>query len=344
MRKTYSLGKTDIEVTPIGLGCWQFSRSKGLAGRYWPSIPQETVRDIVKVTLDGGINWFDTAEVYGNGASEQSLAEALRSLGIEHDRYVLADKWFPAFRFADSIQNTFPKRLRALDGIAIDLHQIHQPFSFSSVEQQVARMGDLVRQGKIRAIGVSNFNTDRMRKAYARLTVEGLPLASNQMRYSLIDREIERDGLLDTARELGISIIAYSPLAQGLLTGKFHGPTSASEGQSETTPPAAAPARRPSAPRKWLKRFKPEGLAATEPLIRELRTVAERHSATPAQIALAWVTQYHGEVIVAIPGASSTTQAQSNAGALDITLAREELDLLAEAGLEAETRLKRKAD
>lgn len=345
MGKKYSLGKTDIKVTPIGLGCWQFSRSKGLAGRYWPSIPQETVRDIVKVTLDGGINWFDTAEVYGNGASEQSLAEALRSLGIEHDRYVLADKWFPAFRFADSIQRTFPQRLRALDGIAIDLHQIHQPFSFSSVEQQVARMGELVRQGKVRGVGVSNFNADRMRKAYARLTVEGLPLASNQMRFSLIDREIERNGVLDTARELGISIIAYSPLAQGLLTGKFHAGSIASggEGESEgdTAPSAAGTAVRPSAPRKWLKRFKPEGLAATEPLIRELRTVAERYTATPAQIALAWTTQYHGEMVVAIPGASSVTQAQSNAGALGVTLTRDELDLLAEAGLEAETRLKR---
>jgi aryl-alcohol dehydrogenase-like predicted oxidoreductase len=265
------------------------------------------VREIVRITLDGGINWFDTAEVYGNGASGQSLAEALRSLGIEHDRYVLADKWFPAFRFADSIQKTFPQRLRALDGIAIDLHQIHQPFSFSSVEQQIARMGELVRQGKIRGVGVSNFDTDRMRKAYARLTVEGLPLASNQMRFSLIDREIERDGVLDAA------------------------------------PSTADAALRPSAPRKWMKRFKPEGLAATEPLIRELRTVAERHTATPAQIALAWTTQYHGEMIVAIPGASSVTQAQSNAGAIEITLTRDELNLLAEAGLEAETRLKQKA-
>jgi aryl-alcohol dehydrogenase-like predicted oxidoreductase len=334
MAHTYALGKSGVSVTPIGLGCWQFSRSKGLAGRYWPSIPQETVREIVKVTLDGGINWFDTAEVYGNGASEQSLAEALRSLGVEHDRYVLADKWFPAFRFAGSIQKTFPDRLRALDGISIDLHQIHQPFSFSSVEQQVARMGELVRQGRIRAVGVSNFNVERMRKAYARLTVEGLPLASNQMRYSLIDREIERNGLLDTARELGISIIAYSPLAQGLLTGKFHAPPAGSE--------SGGTASTPSAPRKWMKRFKPEGLAASEPLIRELQKVAEAHAATPSQAALAWVIQRHGELVVAIPGASSVSQARSNADALKVSLTPEELDLLADAGLEAERRLKSK--
>ncbi len=342
MAKMYTLGRTDVKVTPIGLGCWQFSRSRGLAGRYWPSIDQETVRDIVKATLAGGINWFDTAEVYGNGASERSLAEALRALGVEHDRYVLADKWFPAFRFAGSIHRTFPDRQRSLDGISIDLYQIHQPFSFSSVEQQVARMGELVRQGRIRAVGVSNFNVERMRKAYARLTVEGLPLATNQMRYSLLDREIERDGVLQAARELGVSIIAYSPLAQGLLTGKFHGDV-AGQAASERSDGAgdsgeAAPAARPSAPRKWLKRFKRGGLEATAPLIAELRTVAERHGATPAQVALAWVIHRHGERIVAIPGASSVSQAVSNAAALKVTLTAEELDTLGDAGLEAEKR------
>lgn len=325
MSKTYSLGKSSIRVTPIGLGCWQFSRSRGLAGGYWSAIPQETVQEIVRVTLQHGINWFDTAEVYGNGASEESLAAAIRALGVEHDQYVLADKWFPAFRFAGSIHKTFPDRLRALDGISIDLHQIHQPFSFSRVEEQVARMGELIRQGRIRAVGVSNFNTDRMRRAHARLTLEGLPLASNQMRYSLIDREIERNGVMDAAKDLGISIIAYSPLAQGVLTGKFHGTEHISSRKG---------------PRKWLKRFKPEGLEATRPLIEELQRTAETHDATAAQIALAWVTQRHGEQVVAIPGASSVSQARSNAQALTIKLSPEELDRLGEAGLEAERRLK----
>ena len=146
------------------------------------------------------------------------------------------------------------------------------------------------------------------------------------MRYSLIDREIERNGVLDAARELGISIIAYSPLAQGLLTGKFHG----------------ADPIRPAAPRKWMKRFKPEGRSATEALVQELHTIAAAHDATPAQIALAWVTQRHGELIVAIPGASSVSQAHSNAAALEVTLTPEELDLLADAGTEAEQRLKSK--
>jgi aryl-alcohol dehydrogenase-like predicted oxidoreductase len=322
---TYTLGSTDIAVTPVGLGCWQFSRSRGLAGGYWDALPQETVRAIVEASLEGGINWFDTAEVYGNGASEESLAEALRALGVERERFVIADKWFPAFRFAPSIEKTFPAREKALGGISIDLHQIHQPFSFSSVEKQIAHMAALVGQGRIRAVGVSNFNADRMRRAHARLATDGLFLASNQMRYSLIDREIERDGVLEAADELGVSIIAYSPLAQGILTGKFHG---------------GDDIRARRGPRKWLKRFKPEGLEATRPLVEELEAVAAAHQATAAQVALAWATQRHGQRIVAIPGASSVSQARSNAQALSVTLSAEELDRLGDAGREAERKLK----
>jgi aryl-alcohol dehydrogenase-like predicted oxidoreductase len=326
MARTYTLGTSDLAVSPIGLGCWQFSQQKGLVGGYWGSVDQETVNEIVTASIDGGVNWFDTAEVYGNGASEESLAMALTSRSVPRERYLIADKWFPAFRFARSVTTTFPKRTRALGGLAIDLHQIHQPFSFSKIEVQIARMAELLQNGDIRAVGVSNFSAEQMRRAHARLTLEGLPLASNQMRYSLIDREIERDGVLDAAAELGISIIAYSPLAQGILTGKFHAEESIQSRRG---------------PRKWLKRFKREGLAATRPLVEELRAVAERHDATPAQVALAWATQYHGERIVAIPGASSPAQATANAGALAIELTREELDRLGDAGLQAEKRLKK---
>ncbi|TVR69285.1 MAG: aldo/keto reductase [Spirochaetaceae bacterium] len=332
MRKLYRLGSSDLEVTPVGLGCWQFSRATGLAGKYWPSVPQERVREIVRVTLEGGINWFDTAEVYGKGASEDSLAEALHFLGIPRGQYRIADKWFPAFRFAGSIRRTFPAREKAMRGISIDLHQIHQPFSFSGVEEQAREMGLLVKGGRIGAAGVSNFNEKRMRKAHRALAAEGVPLATNQMRYSLLDREIERDGVLETAKELGVTIIAYSPLSQGLLTGRYHEP-------GET--------RRPGSPRKWMKRFRPAGLEATRPLIEELRHVAEAHAPsaseppTPAQVALAWVVQHHGESVVAIPGATSVAQARSNAAAMDITLTREDLDRLDHAGREAERRLKR---
>lgn len=343
MNTNYRLGQSDLEVSPIGLGCWQFSRNRGLAGRFWPHMAQDTVREIVRASLEGGVNWFDTAEVYGNGASEESLAEALSELAIPRDRYLMADKWFPVLRFAGSVRKTFPARERSLARVAvpgqpvIDLHQIHQPFSLSSVERQVDEMRRLLDEGRIRAVGVSNFNEQRMRRAHARLAAAGLPLATNQMRYSLLDREIEHNGVLEAATELGVTIIAYSPLAQGILTGKFH-PERGSGDDGERS--HGYDGRRNIGPRKWMKRFKPQGIEATAPLIQQLDRVAEAHRATPAQVALAWVVQQHGRRVVAIPGATSVAQAQSNAAALTLRLSATERQRLSEAGLEAERNLK----
>ncbi len=320
----YQLGESTLQVSPVGLGCWQFSRGEGLAGRYWANVPQETVRDIVRASLEGGVNWFDTAEIYGNGASERSLGQALDELDVDRSRYLIADKWFPAFRFAGSIARTFAAREEALGGRRVDLHQIHQPFSFSSVERQADAMAQLHKEGRTGAVGVSNFNEKRMRAAHARLAQEGIPLATNQMHYSLIHRSIERNGVLEAAKELGVSIIAYSPLAQGILTGKYHN---------------EADIRRSPGPRKFLKQFRPRGLEVTRPLIDLLRRIGEAHNATPAQIALAWTVQRHGTCIVTIPGASSVSQAASNADSLRIRLSNAELDELAAAGAEAERRL-----
>jgi aryl-alcohol dehydrogenase-like predicted oxidoreductase len=320
----YRLGRSPLHVSPIGLGCWQFSRREGMAGRYWASLTREAVREIVRVSLERGVDWFDTAEVYGNGASERSLAEALDELEVDRTRYVIADKWFPLFRFAGSIARTVSAREEALGGRTIDLHQIHHPYGFSSIDRQVAAMADLQKQGRIGAVGVSNFNEKRMRTAHARLADEGICLAANQMPFSLIDRGIERNGVLETAKELGVSIIAYSPLAQGILTGKFHD---------------GADIRKSPGPRKLMKRFRSRGLAATRPLVELLKRVANVHDATPGQIALAWTVQRHGTHIVAIPGASSVGQAASNAAALTVRLQEAELEELAAAGDEAEARL-----
>ena len=324
MDAAYPLGSTGLRVSPIGLGCWQFSDGRGLAGRYWPSLPQQTVRDIVRVSLAAGITWFDTAEVYGKGASETALATALRELDVPRARYVLADKWFPALRCARSIRRTFPRREEALLGLGIDLHQIHHPFSFSSVEKQVEQMGRLVVEGRVQSVGVSNFSEPLMRRAHAGLVSAGVPLATNQVRYSLIDRAIERNGVLGAASELGITIIAYSPLGQGILTGKYH------EG---------ADIRASVGPRRWMRRFRPDGLQATRPLVELLHATAAAHDAVPAQVALAWVVQRHGTRIVAIPGATSVAQAESNAAALRIHLTADEITELDAAGLAAERSL-----
>lgn len=304
-----------FEVTPIGLGCWQFSGGKGMAGGFWPALPQEEVNAIVRASLDGGVRWFDTAEAYGAGRSEAALARALRATGKAPGDVVVATKWFPFLRTASSIGRTIGDRLRHLDGFPIDLYQIHSPLgSLATHRSKLNAMARLVNEGRVRAVGISNFGARATRKAYAVLAKHGLPLASNQVRYSLLDRRIERNGVLDTARELGVTIIAYSPLAQGLLTGKFHDDPEL--------------AKRKGGPRRYMSAFRQRGLDRSAPVIEELRRIGAEHHATPAQIALRWVIQRHGDLVVAIPGATKVSHAVENAAALGMKLTEEELERL----------------
>ena len=310
------LGKTDIEVTPVGLGCWQFSAGKGLVGKFWEAIPQPVVDRVVEASLAGGINWFDTAEIYGGGSSERALSEALRHAGKGNGDVILATKWSPIFRTAGSIRSTIRQRLDCLAPFAIDLHQVHNPLGLSSVEAEMGAMAELVSDKKIRAVGVSNFGVSRMRRAHATLAKRGIPLASNQVKYSLLDRHVEANGTVAAARELGVTIIAYSPLEQGLLTGKYH-----QDPEYVRTRPG---------PRKWMGRFRAGGLERSRPLIEELGKIASAHGSTSAQVALAWLYQFHRDTVVVIPGASRAEQAVENRGALDLVLSRHELDKLDE--------------
>lgn len=305
------LGRSTIRITAVGLGCWQFSEGHGIAGGYWPALPQETADRIVAASLAGGINWFDTAEMYGGGRSEAALARALVAAGRGNGDVVVATKWWPMFRTAGNLKATAPARRAHLAPFGIDLHQVHQPYSFASTTAQMNAMADLVAAGTIRTVGVSNFSAVRMRAAHAALATRGLPLVSNQVRYSLLDRCIESNGVLDAARELGVTIIAWSPLAQGLLTGKFH------------RDPDLVRSR--PGPRKWLAGFRHRGLERSRPLVEALEEIATAHAATPAQVALRWLVDSHGETVVAIPGATHVAQAQENAGVLGLRLNETEL-------------------
>lgn len=313
---TYPLGKTGIEISPIGLGCWQFSGGRGLVGKYWPVLDPATMRAIVEGSLEEGVNWFDTAEAYGGGASERALAEALRDLGRKPGEVVLATKWMPFLRTARSIPRTIGRRQEALGEYPIDLYQIHNPYSISSLPAQLREMTALAKAGQIRAIGVSNFSAEQMRLAHRLLAEEGIPLASNQVRYSLVHREIESNGVLEAARELEVTIIAYSPLAQGLLAGSYH-----EDPQRIRERPGL---------RKHLKAFRPGELERTRPLIEELRRIGAAHGASPAEVALSWLLNAHGQTVVAIPGASSSEQARRNARAMTLRLNAEEIDALAQ--------------
>ncbi|RMF49214.1 MAG: aldo/keto reductase [Anaerolineae bacterium] len=302
------LGKTGIQISPIGLGCWQFSDGKGGARGSWDPIPVEETNAIVKAALEGGINWFDTAELYGYGRSERAVARALKLAGKRNGEVVIATKWMPLGRTARSIRNTIDERLHYLDGFDIDLYQIHFPLSFSSRKAEMNAMADLVEAGKIRAVGVSNFSARQMRTAHEALQARGLSLASNQVKYSLLDRRIESNGVLETARALGITIIAYSPLEMGLLSGKFH----------------KDPSLLDSRPRMRRLRLRRK-LEESRPLVEALERIAQAHGVTVPQVVLNWMLHFHGETVVVIPGASKVRHVEQNVGAMKFRLSDAEL-------------------
>jgi aryl-alcohol dehydrogenase-like predicted oxidoreductase len=308
-----SLGKSDLMITPIGLGCWQFSKQKNMAGKFWPDLEDDLIRQMVKISLEGGINWFDTAEVYGSGASERALAASLSIIGKKPGEILIATKWWPMFRTASNILKTINQRTEALAPYPIDLYQVHQPWGFSNEKAEMEAMAKLVKEQKIRHVGVSNFSASKMRSAWEALQKHGIHLVSNQVRYNLLDRKIESNGTMQTAKELGISIIAYSPLAQGLVTGKFH------------DNPALL---KNIGMRKYSSSFKPAGLEKSRPLIETVRELAIKYNVTPSQIALNWLINFHGDTVVAIPGATKESHAKENAGAMTFSLSDEDLSLL----------------
>ncbi len=254
---------------------------------------ESDVKAAFEASVAAGIDFFDTAEIYGNGRSEKMLGEFIRQ---SHRQVVVATKFFP-----------FPWRLRRNDLVSalrrsldrlgleqVDLYQVHWPFPPFPVETWMSAMADAVQAGLTRAVGVSNYSPEQTRRAYEALAKRGIPLASNQVQYSLIHRQPERNGLVETCRELGVSIIAYSPIAQGLLTGKY-------------TPDKPPPGMRGF-------RVGRQYLARLQPLVALLHKIGEEHGGkTPGQVALNWLLC---KGTVPIPGAKNARQAQENAGAL----------------------------
>ncbi len=303
------LGRTGIEISPIGLGTWQFAGGQGFDGLVWQEVCDDETIQIVKTAKAGGVNWFDTAEAYGMGRSERRLACALEAAEYAETDVLVATKWFPFMRTADSLRVNIDTRIECLAPYPVGLFQIHQPIALSSVRAQMDAMADLVETGKIRAPGVSNFPWFMMRKAHAALAMRGVPLASNQVKISLLNRRIETLGTLKAAKELGITLIAWSPLEMGILTGKFHKDPSLLK-------------TRPFG-RRQVMRIQ---LERSRKLVEGLEEIADANGVSAAVVALSWLTNYYGDTVVAIPGATKVSQAEQNVASMQLKLSDREMD------------------
>lgn len=294
--QSVQLGPNGPQIPAIGLGTWAWGDS--LFWGYGKNYGESDLQAAFTASLEAGVNLFDTAEIYGFGESEKLLGRFNRAT---NSPVLFATKYFPLpWRFnGAAVADALTASLKRLQVPQIELYQVHWPFDFFMGQETLMNaLADEVEQGRIKAVGVSNYSAAQMRKAYSLLSARGIPLAANQVQYSLLNRQIESNGVLDTARELDLVIFAYSPLAQGLLTGKY----------------GLASDQKPVGARQLDPRFSRDGLAKIESLVTDLRDIGAECDRTPAQVALNWLI-CQGNV-VAIPGAKNAKQASQNAKAL----------------------------
>lgn len=295
-----------LDLPPMGVGAWAWGDRM-----YWGyerGYGRREVEEAFHASLDAGIRFFDTAEIYGQGASERILGELEKEAQVP---LTIASKFMP-----------YPWRLgggallialhRSLDRLgrgSLELYQIHFPLPPVRVEKWMEPLAEAVTSGLARAVGVSNYSLDQMERARSALAKFGVPLHSNQVRYSLLDREPEKTGLLEACRSEDIALIAYSPVAQGLLTGAY----------SMDNPPP------------WIRRMRVgrARMAKAEHLVGVLRRMGESLGGkTPSQVALNWVM---AKGAIPIPGAKNASQANENVGALGWKLSEAQVAALDEA-------------
>jgi len=301
--KYTQLGSTDIIISTIGIGTWAWGDRIiwGYGGKYSDS----DLQNVFDTTLAAGINFFDTAEVYGFGRSEKLLGQFIRE--GKHP-VITATKFMPyPWRVNRmSLTKALRRSLKRLEMEKVDLYQIHWPLRPVS---WVREAGKAQQAGLIKAVGVSNYNLDQTQRAHKVLADMGVPLASNQVEYSLLNRNIEKTGLLDYCQQNKITIIAYSPLGMGMLTGKY----------TSENPPSGIRGRR----------YSTEFLRQLQALIGLMREIGQAHGGkTSAQVAINWAIC---KGVVPIPGAKNIRQAAENMGAIGWRLAEDEVAALDQA-------------
>jgi aryl-alcohol dehydrogenase-like predicted oxidoreductase len=301
------LGNSDLFITPVGFGAWAIGGDGWEFG--WGEQDDKASVKAIHRALELGVNWIDTAAVYGMGHSEQVVAYALRTwsgprpyvftkCGLRWDEQGYVHRSL----YANSIRSECEDSLRRLNVDVIDLYQIHWPTE--DLEEGLGTLARLQKEGKVRWIGVSNFGVDEMRRAQMIA-----PITSLQPPYSLVRREVERE-VLPYCRSNGLGVIVYSPMASGLLTG-------AMTRQRAATLPAS----------DWRSRdveFKEPALSKNLALVERLREVGERYGRPPGQVAIAWALQ-NPAVTGAIVGARSAKQVEGTVGAADLRLTDEDV-------------------
>jgi aryl-alcohol dehydrogenase-like predicted oxidoreductase len=304
-----SLGQTEVCLPAVGTGAWSWGDR--IVWGFGEDYDGSTVQGAFEASMQAGIDFFDTAEAYGRGKSERLLGRFIHS---QERRVSVATKLtpFPWRLWDGTIRKALEASLERLDLPQVDLYQLHWPLPLVPVEKWADGLAEAVEAGLTRAVGVSNYNADQMRQMHTALQARGIPLASNQVEYSLYNRKVERNGVLEACRELGVTLIAYSPLGQGILTGKY------------------TPENRPGGIRGW--RYNRATLEKVQPLIREMYEIGQRHGEkTPAQVAINWLIC---KGTLPIPGAKNARQARENAGASGWHMTDEEVQRLDETSQE----------
>ncbi len=295
-------------VAPLGVGTWAWgdSRTWGM-GSYDRAVTEETIAEAWRTSLAAGVGFFDTAEVYGSGESERILGRLLRTEPTRRDGLVIATKFWPAPWRLDvgrALRSSLEASLGRLGVPSVDLYQIHGPISLRSASALAEALAAVVDAGLTRAVGVSNYSVREMNRIHRELARRDVPLASNQIELSLLRTRPLTSGLIEACRELGVLPIAYSPIGQGRLTGKY----------SAQDPP---PGRR---------NFSAHPMEEVDKVVAVAREIGAAHGGrSPSQVALRWIID---KGAVPIPGAKNAQQAADNAGALGWSLEDAEMAAL----------------
>ena len=299
---------SDVALPVMGLGTWAWGDASTWGmNAYDRSYNFDTIREAYRASVAAGITFLDTAEAYGNGESERIIARLLEEDREHREHIVIATKFIPfpwKVAVGAALMTSLKASLQRLQMPWVHLYQIHGPISLRSHAAMAAALAAAHRAGLVKAVGVSNYSEKEMRAIHAELAKHGVALATNQVEYSLLRTLPEWNGLLSACKELGVVLLAYSPLGMGRLTGKY---TASNPPQGKRT-------------------FSAFPMAEIEPVVAELRRIGERHGGkTPSQVALNWIIC---KGAVPIPGAKNQAQAEQNAGALGWRLTPDEVQAL----------------